>query len=107
MHHTYVDEKSLKSLEDLALHLTGHLISLQTLHNTQVQAIQIGIMTEDMNERANTIAWDIRRLLKLYKHQLEAVLELLPDDFNAAATIQKLQVAELKKARAMTKKLKV
>lgn len=104
MDHTYVDEKSLKSLEDLAVLLTSALISLQTLHNTQVRAIEIGIMKEDMNERANTIAWDLRRLLNLYKQQLEEVLDLLPDDFNAAATIQKLQAAEMKKAKVMTRK---
>lgn len=107
MDHTYVDAKSLKSLEDLAVLLASALLSLQTLHNAQVRAIEIGIMKEDMNERANTIAWDLRRLLQLYQTQLESVLELLPDDFNAISTIEKLKLAEIKKARAMTRKLKV
>lgn len=106
MDHTFVDEKSLKSLEDLAVVLTGNMISLQTLHNMQVRAIEIGIMKEDMNERANTIAWDLRRLMKLYQNQLESVLELLPEDFNAKATIEKLQAKELTRARVMLKKPK-
>lgn len=106
MGHTYVDEKSLKSLEDLAVFLTSSILSLRTLHNTQVRAIEIGIMQEDMNERGNTIAWDLRRLLNLYTKQLESVLELLPDEFNAESTIQKLKQYELKKARSMTRKKK-
>ena len=99
MDHTYVDAKSLKSLDDLAVFLTTALISLQTLHNAQVRAIEIGIMKEDMNERANTIAWDLRRLIKNYKDQLEAVLELLPDDFNAMEAVKKLQAVKMKKSK--------
>lgn len=107
MDHTYVDEKSLKSLEDLSVFLTSGMMSLMTLQNLQVRAIEIGIMKEDMNERSNTIIWDLRRLIKNYQIQLEEVLELLPPDFNAEATIDKLKSAELKKARAMTRKPRV
>lgn len=106
MDHTYVDEKSLKSLEDCAIFLTSGMLTLKTLQNHQVRAIEIGIMKEDMNERANTIIWDLRRLLKLYQDQLEATLELLPDDFNGQAILEKLKAVELTRARAMTKKQK-
>jgi hypothetical protein len=107
MDHTLVDEKSLKSLEDLAIHLTTGMLSLMTLQNIQVQALEIGIMQEDQAERANTIIWDIRRLIKLYKDQTESVLELLPDDFNHEAIIEKLKQIELTKARSMTRKTRV
>lgn len=106
MDHTYADEKSLKSLEDLSVYLTTAMVSLITLQNAQVQAIEIGIMKEDMNERANTIVWDLRRLMKLYKDQLEATLELLPDDFTAGDTIRKLQAENMKRARAIAKEAK-
>ena len=104
MDHTYVDEKSLKSLEDLAVHLTAGMYTLMTMNNFQVRSIEIGIMKEDMNERSNTMIWDIRRLIKHYQTQLENVLELLPPEFNANETIKKMQAAQLKKARALTRK---
>ncbi len=88
---TSVDVKKIKTLEDLAVSLTSALLSLMTLQNEQVRALELGIMKEDMNERANTMIWDIRRLINHYKIQLEAVLELLPDDFNAVEVIKKMQ----------------
>jgi hypothetical protein len=106
MDHTFVDEKSLKSLEDYAVFLTSGMITLMTLQNIQVHAIKIGIMKEDMNERANTIIWDVRRQIKLYEEQLKEVLDLLPEDFTADAIIEKLKVKHIAKAREMTRKPK-
>jgi hypothetical protein len=96
MDHISVDVKRLQTLEDLAVHLSTAIYSLMTLHNFEVRAIEIGIMKEDMNERANTIAWDLKRLMKIYKNQLEEVLDLLPDDFNAYEAIKKLQKQKVK-----------
>ncbi len=104
---TYVDEKSLKTLEDYAVFLVTGMLTFKTLQNQQVRAIEIGIMKEDMSERANTIIWDIRRLIKLYQDQTEAVLELIPDDFNALEIVANLQKRELTKARSMIRKKKV
>lgn len=107
MDHTFVDEKSLKSLEDYAVFLTSNMISLMTLQNIEVRAIEIGIMKEDQAERSNTMVWDLRRLMKLYQNQLESVLELLPDDFNAMPIIHRLKEKERDKACAMIRKPKV
>ena len=96
---TIVDVKNLKNLEDLALHLTVGIHSLITLYNYQVRSIEIGIMKEDMNERANTILWDIRRLMIQYKHQLEAVLELLPDTFDPKEKILELKSKSSRKRK--------
>jgi hypothetical protein len=104
MDHTFVDDKSLKTLEDYAVFLTGGLISLMTLQNIQVKAIELGIMPEDLNERANTIIWDVRRQIQLYQHQLNSVLELLPDDFSAMNTLKKLQADHIKKSKSLTRK---
>lgn len=101
---TYVDEKNLKTLEDYAIALVTGILTLNTLQNMQVKAIEIGIMKEDMAERANTIIWDLRRLMKLFQNQTEAALELLPDDFNANTIIEGLKQRELTKARQMTRK---
>lgn len=106
MDHTFVDEKSLKSLEDYAVFLTSGLITLMTLQNIQVHAIKIGILKEDMNERANTMIWDLRRQVKLYENQLSEVLDLLPEDFTADAVIERLKLKQIAKAREMTRKPK-
>jgi len=107
MDHTFVEEKSLKSLEDYSVFLTSGMLTLMTLQNLQVRAIEIGIMKEDQAERANTIIWDLRRAIKLYKDQTESVLELLPDDFNPIAIIKKLMKENLKKSHSIARKKKV
>lgn len=106
MDYTYVDTKNLKSLEDYAVFLTTGMLTLMTLHNFQVKAVEIGIMPDDMAERANTIMWDIQRLQKNYQNQLESTFELLPDDFNADSILENLKKQELTRARAMTRKKK-
>ena len=104
---TYVDAKSLKSLEGYAIALVTGMLSLKTLESFHVRAIEMGLLTEDLACRANTIVWDLRRDIKLYKDQLETVLELLPEVFNTEAIIEMLKKAELTKARAMTRKPRV
>lgn len=106
MDHTYVDSKNLKTLEDYAIFLASALLSLVTLQNLEIRAIEIGIMKEDMAERSNTMIWDSRRLMKLYKDQLEATLELLPEDFNHLEVMKKLQAQQLTKARSLTRRKK-
>lgn len=106
MNLTYVDEKSLKTLEDLSIVLVTGLLSLQTLHNLQVKAVQIGIMSEEMNTRANTIAWDLRRLIKQYNDQLEDTLEQLPEGFTLDNRIEALRNQEVKKAKQLISKSK-
>ncbi len=103
---TYVDAKNLKNLEGYAVALTTGMLSLKTLENFHIRAIEIGILPEDLSCRCNTIVWDLRRMIKLYKDQLESVLELLPDDFNATSIIDMLKKSELTKARQMTRKPK-
>lgn len=103
---TYVDAKKLKTLEEYAIALVTGMFSLKTLENYHIRAIEIGILTEDLNCRANTIVWDMRRMLKLYQDQLEGVLELLPDDFNTSTIIETLKKQGLTKARQMTRKKK-
>jgi hypothetical protein len=101
---TYVDEKKLKTLEDYAVFIGTAMLTLTTLQNYEIRAIEIGILPEDMNTRSNTLIWDIRRLITMYKVQLEHVLDLVPDDFNASAIIEKLKKTELTKARSMIRK---
>lgn len=101
---TYVDTTRLKTLEEYAIALVSGMLSIKTLEEYHVRAIEIGILTEDLNCRANTIVWDMRRMLKLYQDQLEGVLELLPEDFNASSIIETLKKQHLTKARSLTRK---
>ena len=103
MAHTPVDVKSLKTLEDLAIHLTTAIYSLMTLNNFQVRSIETGMMKEDMNERGNTIIWDLRRLMNHYQLQLDSTLELLPSKFDPKNHIKKMIKSQHKETR---KKLK-
>ncbi len=104
MDHTYVDAKSLKTLEDYAIALASGMLSLKTLENFHIRAVEIGILSEELSCKANTIVWDLRRDIKLYQELLEGVLELLPDDFNAGSIIEKMKKMEITKARQMTRK---
>jgi hypothetical protein len=106
MDHTLVGEKSLKSLEDYAVLLSVAMLSLNTLHNFQVRAIEIGIMKEDMVERANTIIWDLRRLIKLYQNQSEATLELVGESINVQETIDRFKKESGLKRKRSAKKSK-
>ncbi len=100
----YVDAKKFKSLEEYAIALVTGMLSLKTLENFHIHAVQIGILSEDLACRANTIVWEIRRNIKLYQDQLESVLELLPEDFNVTKIVEVLKANELTKARAMIRK---
>ncbi len=106
MDHTYVDEKSLKTLEDYALFLTSGILTLNTLHNLQVRAISLGIMSEEQMERSNSIIWELRRLMQQYQAQTVSVLDLLPEDFNAETILTKLKAKEIVRAKALTRKKK-
>ncbi len=106
MDHTLVDVKSLKNLEQLVVHLAEAKASLTTLYNFQVRSLEIGIMKEDMNERSNSILWDITRIIKRYEEQMSAVFELLPSDFDSKEVINTLIEKHNKKARQLIKKYK-
>jgi hypothetical protein len=107
MQNTFQNEDGLKTLEDYAVFLASGLLTLMTLQNIQVRALQLGIMKEDHAERANTIIWDLRRCMNQFKAQTESILEMLPDDFDHNAIIERLKDKELKLAKIMTKKAKV
>lgn len=106
MDHTFIGEKQLKTLEDYALFMGSALVSLMTLHNMQIRAIEAGIMPEDLNEKSNVIIWDLRRQLKMHREHLASVLQLLPDDFSVETVLNKLKDQEKKRAKSLLKKPK-
>jgi hypothetical protein len=104
--HTYVDEKSLKSLEELVVFLGSSRLSLKTLIILQIKSIKAGIMPEDMNERASHIIGMLQDALALVEKQIDVNLDLLPENFKAEPVIERLKKKELTRARAMLRKPK-
>lgn len=100
---TFVENNSIKSLEEYAVFLTMGMLTLMTLQNLQVTAIKSGTMPEDLMERSALIIHDLKRQMAMYQKQLESVLELIGGDFSAETIIHTLRQDELKKARSMIK----
>lgn len=98
-----VEAKRMKSLEDYVCSLIIGIISIETLESFHAQAINLGLLQEDQECRANTIIWDCKRLTKLYMDQAESVFELLPEEYTFEKVIQKLKENEVLAARKLTR----
>ena len=79
--------------------LVAGIVTLKTLLSFHPKALTLGLLKEDQECRANTIAWDLTRLCKLYQDQAESILELLPEGFSIEATLEALKKNELKKGK--------
>lgn len=106
MDHTYVDEKSLKNLEDYAICLGSSILTLITLQNLQMQAIKLGIMKEQEEKMAEALIWNLRKAIDMFKDQMIDICGSLPDTFNAEEVINTLKQRELTKARSFIRKKK-
>jgi len=104
MENKYVSASEVKTLEDYAFALVLGNLTLQTLFSFHKRAIEIGILKEDQECRAQTILWDLKRVTTLYLQQAASVLELLPEDYNFENIMDKIKDVEIKKAKEITKK---
>ena len=102
----YVDADKIGTLEDYAVALSLGLLSLQTLKGYHASAIEKGILADDMTIRAKIITFDLMRAIEQYKALLEAILEVVPDTFNADIILERLKTQEIQKARQLTRKAK-
>lgn len=107
MDHTRVDAKSVKSLEELQIHLGTSLISLKTLIEMQTRAIKAGIMPEDMNVRASNIIQQLAISYKMMQEQVYENKDLLTPDFEPEKVIKRLKKKEVENAREFLKKARV
>ncbi len=98
-----VDSKSMATLEHYVVALVTGLISLRTLEGYHIAAVNLGILKEDQECRANTIVWDIIRLRKIYSDQIDAALELLPSDFDVTEILKDLKTKEVRKNKSRSK----
>ena len=70
-----VDASSLKTLEQYAASLCFGIISLRSLELYHIQAAKEGLLKEDEQELITTIAFEIGRLVELYKCQFTNVMD--------------------------------
>lgn len=71
----FVTPENINSIESYAGSIAIALISLNTLSNFGKSAARAGFLQTDEEERAKTVEWEIRRLMKLYQGLLEEILE--------------------------------
>lgn len=71
----FVSAGELKTIEDYAAALLSGMISLKTLASFHLHAESKGLLETDEVETAKTIIWEIRRLINIYKTQVDSVLE--------------------------------
>lgn len=70
-----VTATEIESLKDYAVSIMTAMASLRTLELYHVTAYQKGLLDTDEIETSHTIIWEIKRLLNLYKTQMQHVLD--------------------------------
>ena len=98
-----VDPAKMKSLDEYVVMLCTGVMTLQTLMQFHIQAVNLGIFKEDHESRANVIVFDMRRLVALYIAQAESLLEFLPDGFSVAEVMQKLSQSEIASVKKISR----
>lgn len=91
-----VDPEGLSTLEEYAAALLSSMISLKTLEQFHISAYQKGLLDKDEEETSKTICWEIRRLLALYKQQVDQVIERAPIDEAAVINSLRAQMPNVK-----------
>lgn len=74
-----VSPDKLESAEQYANSLVTAVLSLQTLEAFEIQAYKKGLLDEDETETSKTIIWELKRLMGLYKTQLDLVVAHMPE----------------------------
>ena len=80
------------------------MISLQTLERFHIEAHEKGLLDEDEEECSKTICWEIRRLIALYRQQVENISERSQLDESQVLENLKALMPDIKKKRGRKKK---
>lgn len=102
----FVNASAIKTLEHYAAALMSGMISLRTLEQFHVIAFTKGLLDEDQAERGKTICWEIRRLVLLYKAQMDDVLEHVDMDEQSIITALAALTCDVKVKKQRKKKVK-
>lgn len=95
----FVSADKVKTLEHYAASLVSAMVTLQTLESFHAAAYNQGLLEEDEAETGKTICWEIRRLMQLYKTQMENVLDRTELDEEVIITSLKALMPDVKKSR--------
>jgi hypothetical protein len=71
----FVNAEQLETLEQYGAALLSSMISLRTLESFHIAAFTKGLLEEDEEETGKTMCWELRRLMALYKQQIENIME--------------------------------
>jgi hypothetical protein len=97
----------METIEQYITMCAMSIISLESLEQYHIRAVELGILKEDQVCLANSLVWDLRRLQKLYKDQAESLLDLVPAGFDVQETIKhfgQAQIEGIKKIARSRKK---
>lgn len=100
---TFVDQSSVRTLEDYVVMTATMILSLKTLQNLQIEAIKKGVLPEGLDERANVIVWDCGRMIAHCDTQLCECLEVVGNEFDLEKVIRILKDREVTKARSLVR----
>ncbi len=71
----FVSAEKMTTLEEYGAALLSGMISLKTLESFHIAAFEKGLLDEDEAETGKTLCWEIRRLMGLYKTQVDHILD--------------------------------
>jgi hypothetical protein len=100
----FVSADKLKTIEDYAASLLSGMISLKTLAGFHLHAESKGLLESDEIETSKTMIWEIRRLLNIYKTQLDSVLERT--ELTSEAIMKSLEAIVPKAKKTRTRAVK-
>ncbi len=95
----FVSAEKVKTLEHYAAALVSSMVTLRTLESFHIAAFNQGLLEEDEAETGKTICWEIRRLMALYKTQMENVLDRTELDEDSIIASLKGLMPDVKKPR--------
>ena len=102
-HVQFVTAENLKTVEQYGAALLSSMISLRTLESFHIAAFEKGLLQEDEEECMKTMCWEIRRLMSLYKTQMENVLERCDLDQEKVISSLRMLMPDVKMPRKKKK----
>jgi len=95
----FVTADNLKSLEQYGAALICGMLTIRTQESFHIAAYEKGLFEEDEEECSKTICYELRRLMALYKKQMENILERCEIDENQVIEALRTMAPDVKKPR--------
>jgi hypothetical protein len=103
----FVSVNELETLEQYAGALLSGLVTLRTLEAYHLEAYKKGLLDEDEAELSATLSWEIKRLIGLYKKQIENIVERTKFNPDEALNEFRKMMPDIKIPRKRTKKERI